>query len=326
MRAVCRLLAAAVASAAVAGTAFPQTVDGRGRLRAAEDARRHVGGAGRARPAGQAATVTYRVASGGSVVEETLFPGTPHEMISMYHLVDGELVLTHYCAMANQPRMRLDRKASTPDRLVFAFDGGTNFDPAKDTHVHSGVLEWKGETLHSTGRSTRAARKQARTSSCSPQEVAVLYIPGGRCRCQSVISWYAAATATSVSSENARPSSCSDVGSRSLPKPIGTATAGRPARLPAGMVAGGRAPRVRPPARGACPARGRRSRGRSAGRAACAWGRRARRSARAARRAARAWRRGTASRRRSRPRASSSWRSRPRGRPRRAAASPSRSR
>ena len=79
--------------------------------------------------AGQAATVTYRLASGGSVVEETLFPGTPHEMISMYHLVDGQLVMTHYCAMANQPRMRLDAKASTPDRLVFAFDGGHELRP-----------------------------------------------------------------------------------------------------------------------------------------------------------------------------------------------------
>jgi hypothetical protein len=97
---------------------------------------------------GQPATVTYRVASGGTVVEETLFPGTPHEMISMYHLADGELVLTHYCSMGNQPRMRLDRGASMPDRLVFAFDGGTSFDPAKDTHVHSGVLEWKGDSLH----------------------------------------------------------------------------------------------------------------------------------------------------------------------------------
>jgi hypothetical protein len=105
------------------------------------------GQAGHGQP-GAPATVTYRVASGGSVVEETLFPGTPHEMISMYHLVNGELVLTHYCAMANQPRMRLDRSASTPGRLVFAFDGGTNFDPAKDTHVHSGVVEWKGDSLH----------------------------------------------------------------------------------------------------------------------------------------------------------------------------------
>jgi hypothetical protein len=105
------------------------------------------GEAGHGQP-GAPATVTYRVASGGSVVEETLFPATPHEMISMYHLVNGELVLTHYCAMANQPRMRLDRAASTPERLVFAFDGGTNFDPAKDTHVHSGVVEWKGDSLH----------------------------------------------------------------------------------------------------------------------------------------------------------------------------------
>ena len=44
--------------------------------------------------------------------------------------------------------MKLDEKASTPDRLVFAFDGGTNFDPAKDVHVHSGVVEWKGDALH----------------------------------------------------------------------------------------------------------------------------------------------------------------------------------
>jgi hypothetical protein len=94
------------------------------------------------------ATVTYRVASGGSVVEETLFPGTSHEMVSMYHLADGRLVMTHYCSMGNQPRMRLDETASTPDRLVFAFDGGTNFDPAKDVHVHSGVIEWKGDVLH----------------------------------------------------------------------------------------------------------------------------------------------------------------------------------
>jgi hypothetical protein len=97
--------------------------------------------------AGPPATVTYRLASGGSVVQETLFPGTPHEMISMYHMVDGQLVLTHYCAMANQPRMKLDTKLSTADRLVFAFDGGENFDPAKDGHVHSGVIEWKGDSL-----------------------------------------------------------------------------------------------------------------------------------------------------------------------------------
>ena len=147
IRAVRHFLAAAVAAAALAGTASAQAVDGK----AAFDRLKTLAGTWEGQAGhGQAATVTYRVASGGSVVEETLFPGTPHEMISMYHVVEGELVLTHYCAMANQPRMRLDRKASTPDRLVFAFDGGTNFDPAKDTHVHSGVVEWRGDTLHNT--------------------------------------------------------------------------------------------------------------------------------------------------------------------------------
>jgi len=142
------LLPAAVLSLATAAQAQAPAVDGKAafeRLKTLAGTWQGQAGHG---PASQAATVTYRVASGGSVVEETLFPGTPHEMISMYHLVNGELVLTHYCAMANQPRMRLDRKSSTPDRLVFAFDGGTSFDPAKDTHIHSGVVEWRGESLH----------------------------------------------------------------------------------------------------------------------------------------------------------------------------------
>jgi hypothetical protein len=93
------------------------------------------------------ATVTYKLASNGSVVMETLMPGTPHEMISMYHLADGELVMTHYCATANQPRMKLDTKSSTQNELKFAFVGGTNLDPAKDGHIHAGTLKFEGTGL-----------------------------------------------------------------------------------------------------------------------------------------------------------------------------------
>ncbi len=84
--------------------------------------------------------VTYRVTAGGSVLMETLFAGTDHEMVSMYHLDGDDLVLTHYCAMGNQPRMRFDTSVSTPRQLKFAFDGGTNVVPDKDTHVHSGQI------------------------------------------------------------------------------------------------------------------------------------------------------------------------------------------
>ena len=81
------------------------------------------------------ATVTYRVTAGGSAVVETLFPGTAHEMVTMYTVERGTVVLTHYCAMRNQPRMRA-RKGGPPDELVFDFAGGANIDPKRDTFMH----------------------------------------------------------------------------------------------------------------------------------------------------------------------------------------------
>ncbi|MEA2693384.1 MAG: hypothetical protein QOJ16_2771 [Acidobacteriota bacterium] len=100
-----------------------------------------------ATPEGPPARVQYRVTSGGNAVVETLFAGTDHEMMSVYYLERGNLLLTHYCDSGNQPHMRLDTAASTPDSLVFAFDGGTGFDPAKDAHIHSGKIVWKGDRL-----------------------------------------------------------------------------------------------------------------------------------------------------------------------------------
>ena len=50
--------------------------------------------------------VTYRVTAGGSAVIETLFPGAAYEMVTVYTIDDGALVLTHYCAEGNQPRMK----------------------------------------------------------------------------------------------------------------------------------------------------------------------------------------------------------------------------
>jgi hypothetical protein len=106
--------------------------------------------------------VVYRVTANGSALMETLFPGTDHEMVTMYTLDGDDLRLTHYCAAKNQPHLKLDRSASKPDTLVFAFDGGTNLDPEKDSHMHSGRIffregdrvesEWDGykgrEKLH----------------------------------------------------------------------------------------------------------------------------------------------------------------------------------
>jgi hypothetical protein len=80
-----------------------------------------------------------KVTAGGSAVVETLFPGQPMEMVSVYHLDKGELVMTHYCVLGNQPRMKADPKSPT-NQIKWVFAGGTNLDPAKDTHMHAAVV------------------------------------------------------------------------------------------------------------------------------------------------------------------------------------------
>lgn len=80
-----------------------------------------------------------RVTAGGSAVHETLFPGQPMEMVSVYHLDKGELVMTHYCVLGNQPRMKADPKSPT-NQIKWTFAGGTNLDPAKDAHMHSATV------------------------------------------------------------------------------------------------------------------------------------------------------------------------------------------
>jgi len=92
-----------------------------------------------------------KVTAAGSTVQETLFPGQPMEMLSIYHLDGAELVMTHYCALGNQPRMKADPKAPA-NQIRWLFAGGTNLDPAKDKHMHEGTItlsdddhiEWSG--------------------------------------------------------------------------------------------------------------------------------------------------------------------------------------
>ena len=80
-----------------------------------------------------------KVTAGGSAVQETIFPGGPMEMVSVYHLDGSDLVMTHYCMLGNQPRMKADTK-SPKDQIKFNFAGGTNLDPAKDMHMHEATL------------------------------------------------------------------------------------------------------------------------------------------------------------------------------------------
>lgn len=84
---------------------------------------------------GSAVKVTYKVTGAGSAVVETQFPGEAHEMVTVYHLDNGSLVLTHYCAAGNQPTMKF-QPGKNPKVLSFNFYKGSNMKTA-DMHMHS---------------------------------------------------------------------------------------------------------------------------------------------------------------------------------------------
>jgi len=87
---------------------------------------------------------TYHVTAGGSAVEETLFGGTDHEMITLYNMDGDDLVLTHYCVAGNQPRMRAEKQADR-NKLVFKCAGGTNMKSENDEHMHRATIVFKDD-------------------------------------------------------------------------------------------------------------------------------------------------------------------------------------
>lgn len=80
-------------------------------------------------------TVEYRVIAGGSVIEERFGEGTPMEMLSTYHDENGTLVMTHYCALRNRPKMRAVK--NTANLLVFDYVPTPGLNAAREKHMHS---------------------------------------------------------------------------------------------------------------------------------------------------------------------------------------------
>jgi len=90
-------------------------------------------------PDGGAMTVTYEVVSKGSVVMETISHATEPDMITMYHVDGDRLMMTHYCGLGNQPRMKASVPAGDIKELKFTFVDGTNMKKA-DMHMHALVM------------------------------------------------------------------------------------------------------------------------------------------------------------------------------------------
>lgn len=87
--------------------------------------------------------VSYRIASGGSTVIETLTPPNEPEMVSVYHRDGDSLVLTHYCSAGNQPRMRAEVSAGEVKTLDFKFADATNLKKATDGHINHMTIKFQ---------------------------------------------------------------------------------------------------------------------------------------------------------------------------------------
>ncbi|HWS18058.1 MAG TPA: hypothetical protein VN223_08580 [Candidatus Elarobacter sp.] len=87
-------------------------------------------------PSGKQQTITWKVVSGGSVVMESM---QEESMVTMYHIDNNRLMLTHYCVAQNQPRMQAQ---ASDDGKTFTFDfiDATNLASPDAGHMRKLVL------------------------------------------------------------------------------------------------------------------------------------------------------------------------------------------
>jgi hypothetical protein len=87
---------------------------------------------------------SIRLTSGGSAIQETLFPGSDHEMVTMYHLDGSELILTHYCMLGNQPRLRAE-PGKDVHKIAFKFVSATNLKSKDDHYMNQATITIEGK-------------------------------------------------------------------------------------------------------------------------------------------------------------------------------------
>ena len=111
---------------------------------------------------------------------EVLFPGSEHEMVTVYHQDGDDLLLTHYCSARNQPRMKCNGEAE-PNLLRFEFVDATNMRSTNDPHMPLRDDQDRGPRSHPVAmaglRSGSASRRRGVRSApqCRVALVATLY-------------------------------------------------------------------------------------------------------------------------------------------------------
>ena len=95
---------------------------------------------------GDAVTLRYELVGDGTAVLEHLdIRGheNHHNMVTMYHLDNDRLMLTHYCAAGNQPWMRAE--SIRPGEVRFDFVDATSLASLDDGHMYRAVYKFTGK-------------------------------------------------------------------------------------------------------------------------------------------------------------------------------------
>jgi hypothetical protein len=99
---------------------------------------------------GDSVQVSYRVTAGGSAVLSEIqshMKDKGEDMISMFHMDGNRLLLTHYCAAGNQPRMQA---SISPDAksITFHFIDATNLASPDTPHMQRVVFTFVDANHH----------------------------------------------------------------------------------------------------------------------------------------------------------------------------------
>jgi len=92
---------------------------------------------------GKTVNATYELVSNGSTVMETLMPSDEPNMVTMYHLNGDQLMMTHYCAVNNQPRM--ESVSSDGGMVKFELKDITNLAKPEDGHMVKMSIAFKDD-------------------------------------------------------------------------------------------------------------------------------------------------------------------------------------
>ncbi len=119
-------------------------------------------------PDGKGFRMSYQVISNNSAVMETMHgeDGSPF-MVSIYHRDGADLMMTHYCAEGNQPRLKA--ASAGEKQIVFKFLDATNMSGPDADHINGltvtfvdkdhMVQEW---TSHKAAKDMKVVFKLAR--------------------------------------------------------------------------------------------------------------------------------------------------------------------